>query len=146
VVLVDDRDDIRRLLAMLLDDEPDFVVVAEGSNGREAIQLTEQHQPDLVVLDNDMPVMTGLEALPHVLEAAPTRVVLFSSDADDLREQALRLGAARAVTKSTGVLTFVDELRTVLAATAVIGGSSSDPRAEGRARDGCAGSARPSRT
>ena len=135
MVLVDDRDDIRRLLAMLLDDEPDFVVVAEGANGREAIQLAEELQPDLVVLDNDMPVMTGLEALPHVLEVAPTLVVLFSSDADDLRDQALRLGAARAVTKSTGVLTFVEELRTVLSSAA----------AEG-ARGGCAETGRPSRT
>lgn len=114
VVLVDDRDDIRRLLAMLLDDEPDFLVVAEGTNGRDAIQLTEQLQPDLVVMDNDMPVMTGLEAIPHVLAAAPTRVVLFSSDADDLRGRALDLGASSAITKSTGVLTFVEELRQIL--------------------------------
>ena len=101
---------------MLLDDEPDFVVVAEGGNGREAIQLAERLQPDLVVMDNDMPVMTGLEALPHVLAAANTRVVMFSADADDLRERALSLGASTAVTKSTGVLTFVEELRSVLAA------------------------------
>jgi DNA-binding NarL/FixJ family response regulator len=127
VVLVDDRDDIRRLLAMLLDDEPDFLVVGEGANGREAITLTERHQPDLVVLDNDMPVMTGIEALPHVIAAAPTRVVLFSSDADDLRARALSLGAATAVTKSTGVLTFVEELRRVLA-TCPTGGSAATSR------------------
>lgn len=128
VVLVDDRDDIRRLLAMLLDDEADFVVVAEGKNGREAIQLAEQLQPDLVVLDNDMPVMTGLEAIPHVLTAAPTRVVLFSSDADDLRTQALELGASSAIAKSTGVLTFVEQLRDVLATTADTSSSSRTSR------------------
>lgn len=123
MVLVDDRDDIRRLLAMLLDDEPDFVVVAEGSNGREAIALVEEHHPDLVVLDNDMPVMTGLEALPHIVEASSTRVVLFSADAEDVRVRALSLGAAAAIPKATGVMTFVDQLRAVM----VLKGDCAEP-------------------
>lgn len=102
---------------MLLDDEPDFVVVAEGRNGREAIALVEEHHPDLIVLDHDMPVMTGLEALPHIVEASDTRVVLFSSDAEDLRSKALELGAAAAIPKATGVMTFVEQLRHVMTAT-----------------------------
>ena len=117
VLLVDDRDDIRRLLTMLLEDEPDFVVVAEAANGREAIELAREHRPDLVVLDNDMPVMTGLEALPHIVEAIPAQVVLFSADADHYRERALALGAAAAIPKTTGVMSFVDQLRAVRGAT-----------------------------
>jgi NarL family two-component system response regulator LiaR len=135
VVLVDDRDDIRRLLAMLLDDEPDFVVVAEGRNGREAIELAQELTPDLLVIDNDMPVMSGLEAIPHVVAAVPTKVVMFSADADDLRARALDLGAAAAITKATGVLTFVEELRRV------IGGSCGQD-----VRGGSAASALPWRT
>lgn len=115
VVLVDDRDDLRRLLGMLLDDEPDFLVVGEGSNGREAIELVQQHQPDLVILDNDMPVMTGMEALPHIVETSPTCVVLFSAEAETHRERALELGAAEAISKSTGVMSFVEQLRAVMA-------------------------------
>lgn len=118
VLLVDDRDDIRRLLTMLLEDEPDFVVVAEAANGREAIELAQRHRPDLVVLDNDMPVMTGLEALPHIVESAAAQVVLFSADADDYRDRAIELGAAEAIPKSTGVMSFVDQLRAVRRATA----------------------------
>lgn len=115
VVLVDDREDLRRLLSMLLDDEPDFVVVAEGSNGKEAIELAAAHRPDLLVLDHDMPVMTGLEALPHITETTTTQVVIFSADADELRDRALALGAAAVITKSTGVMTFVELLRDVIA-------------------------------
>jgi DNA-binding NarL/FixJ family response regulator len=139
VVLVDDRDDIRRLLAMLLDDEPDFDVVAEGKNGREAIRLVEELKPDLLVIDNDMPVMSGLEAIPHVVAAASTKVVLFSADADDLRDRALSLGAVTAVSKATGVLTFVDQLRRVLD-----GPCGPDPAPE--VRDDSAASALPWRT
>lgn len=128
VLLVDDRDDIRRLLALLLEDEPDFIVVAEAADGRQAIELAERLRPDLVVLDNDMPVMTGLEALPLITQAVDTKVVLFSADADHHRDRALSLGAAEAIPKSTGVLSFVEQLRAVLAGTGGCAESSGSSR------------------
>lgn len=115
-VLVDDRADLRHLLSLLLDDEPDFVVVGEAADGRAAIDLTRRTRPDLVVMDHDMPVMTGLEALGE-LDEGPL-VVLFTSDADAVRAQALAAGAAAVIGKDTGVLTLVEQLRCLLAARA----------------------------
>jgi DNA-binding NarL/FixJ family response regulator len=65
---------------LLLDDEDDFAVVGAAADGVEAVQLTDQLRPDLLVLDVNMPVMDGLEALRQVkLAHTQMRVVLLSA-------------------------------------------------------------------
>lgn len=103
VVLVDDTDDIRTLLRMTLGLDPRFAVVAEATNGREAIEVVARACPDIVLLDLTMPVMSGMEALPELVARCPTARV-FVLSADDQREnqdEAMRLGAAGFVSKST---------------------------------------------
>jgi two-component system, chemotaxis family, chemotaxis protein CheY len=79
VLIVDDTEDIRALVRHLLGLEG-HEVVGEGSDGREAIELTASLNPDVVVLDVRMPNMTGLEALPMITRAAPgARVVVVNS-------------------------------------------------------------------
>ena len=79
VLLVDDTVDLRTLLRMALERSGRFHVVGEAGDGRKAIELTESLQPDLVLLDLNMPVMSGLEALPHIRAVAPrSQVVVFS--------------------------------------------------------------------
>lgn len=110
VLLADDRDHVRQILRIRLELDDEFRVVAEARDGENAIMMASMHQPDVIVLDNQMPVMTGLEALPRVKEVAPrARVVMFSSD-DDLEGKALAAGADAFVNKSEPLEACINEV------------------------------------
>lgn len=80
VLVVDDDPDLRMLLKFALDREGVSKVVGEAGNGREAIEAAREHQPDTIVLDHGMPVMTGLEAIPSLREVAPSaRIVMYTA-------------------------------------------------------------------
>jgi DNA-binding NarL/FixJ family response regulator len=80
VVLVDDHARVRRLLRELIEDDGRFQVVGEAENGREAIETATRLQPDAVILDQEMPEMSGTEALPQLVSIVPkVVVVMFSS-------------------------------------------------------------------
>ena len=89
-----------------------YAVIAEGATGADAVELTRQHRPDVLVLDVSMPVMDGLEALPQVLAASPqTRVVMYTGfDPGALGQRALDLGATAVLQKSTAINRFADDL------------------------------------
>jgi len=114
VLLVDDNAAIRQVLADLfssLTKPTKFEVVAEAGNGSQAISLAGRHQPDLVILDIDMPEMGGLAALPRILAAAPgTQVIVFS--AAEARDVAIKLGAAAFVPKGDS-RSLVDSIQTI---------------------------------
>ncbi|MCX5377241.1 response regulator transcription factor [Streptomyces sp. NBC_00091] len=71
VVIADDEPLIRAGIRMILTSAPDIEVVAEGANGREAVELALSHAPDVVLLDIQMPVMDGLTALGELGRATP---------------------------------------------------------------------------
>ena len=80
LVLVDDHARVRRLLRELIEDDGRFQVVGEAENGREAIETATRLQPDAVILDQEMPEMSGTEALPQLVSIVPkVVVVMFSS-------------------------------------------------------------------
>jgi DNA-binding NarL/FixJ family response regulator len=95
VVICDDVADFRELMVLWIDRAEGLQVVGEGANGREAIELARVHQPAVLLLDLSMPVMDGLEALPHILAEAPrTRVVVLTGlTSPTLREKVLAAGA-----------------------------------------------------
>ena len=70
VLLVDDHEDTRELMSIVFT-RAGAEVIGEASNGAEGIELARELKPDLVVLDLEMPVMGGLEALPELRLAAP---------------------------------------------------------------------------
>jgi DNA-binding NarL/FixJ family response regulator len=115
VLLVDDAADIRVLLKLVLEFDAEFTVVAEAANGEEAIRLSAEHQPDLVVLDVAMPVMDGMDALRQLRRVAPrTKVVMYSAyDSGWLADRARGFGAAGYIDKTTGVLDLVGQLRSI---------------------------------
>lgn len=115
VLLVDDAADIRGLLKLVLEFDAEFTVVAEAANGEEAIRLSAEHQPDLVVLDVAMPVMDGMDALQQLLEVAPdTLVVMYSAyDSGWLADRAKGFGAAGYIDKTAGVVDMVGQLRRI---------------------------------
>lgn len=116
-LLIDDTPDLRELLAMTLEETDDFEVVGEAGDGRAGIVVAQQTEPDLVVLDLAMPVMDGLEALPHLRRARPaaTIVVLSGFGATAMRDQALVSGADGYVEKGTRLPAIVDRLRRIAA-------------------------------
>jgi EAL domain-containing protein (putative c-di-GMP-specific phosphodiesterase class I)/CheY-like chemotaxis protein len=84
VLVVDDDPRLREVVGLALQFDGAFEVVAEAGDGAEAIERAGVHQPDLVLLDLAMPGMDGRQAIPHILDAAPTsKVVIFSALAWD---------------------------------------------------------------
>jgi DNA-binding NarL/FixJ family response regulator len=115
VLVVDDADDIRGLLKLVLELDSEFRVVGEASNGEDAVRLTAELQPDLVVLDIAMPVMDGMDALRQLREVSPnSKVVMFSAyDSGWLAERARGFGAAAYIDKTDGVVDLVGRLRSI---------------------------------
>jgi DNA-binding NarL/FixJ family response regulator len=115
VLVVDDAGDLRALLKLVLEFDAEFTVVGEAANGEEAIRLSAELQPDLVVLDIAMPVMDGMDALQQLHAVAPnTKVVMYSAyDSGWLAERAHGLGAAAYIDKTAGVVDLVGRLRSI---------------------------------
>lgn len=83
ILIADDHMIVRQGLATLLAKEPDMEVVAEAENGREVVQLVKELQPDVVIMDVNMPDLNGIEATRQVLAAFPhTKVIALSMHAD----------------------------------------------------------------
>ena len=114
-LIVDDTPDLRELLAITLEETEDFEVVGEAGDGRAGIDAARRTGPDLVVLDLAMPLMDGLDALPHLRRACPTStiVVLSGFGATAMRDQALVSGADGYVEKGTRLPAIVDRLRRI---------------------------------
>lgn len=94
ILLADDLPLFRRAIATLIDGQDDLTVVAQAENGLQAVELAHTTQPDLVVLDVEMPVMNGIEAARLISEQLPqVRIVMLTvSEDDDHLLEAVRLG------------------------------------------------------
>jgi DNA-binding NarL/FixJ family response regulator len=115
VAIVDDNDDIRLLLRLSFRSDQRFTIVGEGVNGEEAIALAEREQPDLMVLDRQMPVLGGVEALPSIRASSPrTAVVLYTAGSDTGTYQAALSAGAVDVLDKTGDGAIVDRLAEIL--------------------------------
>ncbi len=95
ILIVDDHPVVRDGLSAVLETQPDFEVVGEAGDGREAVAQVEKLQPDVVLLDLDMPVMDGLQALRQIMERwAQTKVIIFTVfDTDERIVSAVQAGA-----------------------------------------------------
>ncbi len=103
VMLVDDSLVIRSVLEHMIERSPDFQIVASVANAQEALDFLARDRVDVVVLDIEMPIMNGLDALPDILERGKdARVLILSSNAEEggpAAVEALALGASDTLAK-----------------------------------------------
>ena len=113
LLLVDDQSAYRQGLAELLSLEPDFAIVAQAENGEKAIALTQQHQPDVILMDVRMPVCNGVEATRVIHQRYPwIRILVLSTFAEDeYIWQSLQFGALGYLLKSTPAPQLADAIR-----------------------------------
>lgn len=115
ILIAEDHAVMRKNIAALIATQSDMVVVAMAVNGEEAVQLTEQFQPDVIVLDIYMPFMDGLEAMKKIRETqSQVLIVIMSLYANrQLVENALRLGAQGYVLKPQATQDLLPAIRSV---------------------------------
>jgi serine/threonine protein kinase/DNA-binding CsgD family transcriptional regulator len=123
VVIADDHTLLRRTLSNFLQSTGDIVIMAEAGDGETALVQTINHQPDVLLLDLNMPGKTGLDILPDIRRQAPdVKVLVLTGRDDDLYiMRALRLGAHGYVLKSTDEDKLVDSIRQVMNDEMVLG-------------------------
>jgi DNA-binding NarL/FixJ family response regulator len=94
VLVVDDHGVVRRLVCILLSQEPSLDVVCQSATGEDAVRKTLELHPDLIVLDIGLPGISGIEAARQILQISPTLKVIFLSQHDSVQmaNEALRVG------------------------------------------------------
>ncbi|HEV2448540.1 MAG TPA: response regulator transcription factor [Candidatus Sulfopaludibacter sp.] len=120
ILLADDHAVMRTGLRLVLERQPDFQVVAEASDGREAVALTQQHHPEVVVMDVTMPNLNGIEAARQISAAMPqTSVVMLSMHSDEAYVlRALKAGARGYLLKESAESDLIAAIRAVNAGKA----------------------------
>ena len=98
VLIVDDNFAVRSMVRQVFELEPEFEVSGEAENGIEALQKAATLKPDLIILDLSMPLMTGLDAAPQLMEILPAaRIILFTVEEGNEVERLARVGGIHAV-------------------------------------------------
>ena len=122
VLVADDQSMVRAGFRMLLSDEQDIEVVAEASNGKEAVEKAARFDPTVVLMDIRMPELDGLEATRRILAAdSEARVlVLTTFDLDEYVYEALRAGASGFVLKDDPPEQLIAAVRTVASGDALL--------------------------
>ena len=115
VLVVDDHALFRTGVANIINQEADLRVVAEASNGAEAVEAFDRHRPDVTLLDLRMPIMEGVEAVRRIreIDALARVIVLTTYDTDEDIARALRAGAKAYVLKditANGLVTCIHDV------------------------------------
>lgn len=115
LVIADDQRLMREGLAMIFEFEEDFHVLGSAANGEEAVQLVQQHRPDVVLMDIRMPVMDGIEGTRRILSIAPdTKILMLTTFNDkELILSALESGAKGYLLKDMPSETIIQAIHTV---------------------------------
>ncbi len=115
ILIAEDHRIVRDGLRMLLQGEPDFVVVAEAENGREAVARARETRPDLAILDISMPELSGLEATRLIKAESPQTQVLILTmhESDEYFFRALEAGASGYLLKKAATQDLIGAARAV---------------------------------
>jgi len=115
ILTVDDHKMFREGLAMVLATQPDMHLVAQATNGREAIQQFRQHHPDITLMDLQMPEMNGLEAMVAIRKEFPDAKIIILTTYESDVGNALKLGARAYLLKTELDKQLLRTIRTVQA-------------------------------
>ena len=117
IIVIDDQAVVRQGFVSLINTVADMVVVAEGTNGQQAVELYREHQPDIVLMDLRMPVMGGVEAIKAIKREFPAArlIVLTTFDGDEDIYRSLQAGAQGYLLKDMFFEELEDAIRTVRA-------------------------------
>ncbi len=115
ILLADDHTILRAGLRMMLNAQPDFEVVGEAQDGRQAIQEAQRLQPDVILMDITMPDMNGIEATRQIKKLLPeTKVLMLTMhEHDEYVFQALRAGASGYMLKEAADTDLISALRVI---------------------------------
>lgn len=115
VLVVDDHQIVRQGLVALINTEPGLQVVAEAANGRQAIELFRQHQPDITLMDLRLPELGGVEAIKAIrqITANAKIIVLTTYDGDEDIYRALQAGAQSYLLKGMSYDELLAAIRSV---------------------------------
>jgi DNA-binding NarL/FixJ family response regulator len=124
LLIVDDQALVRMGFRMLLEAEPDIVVVGEAANGVDALRLAEEARPDVVLMDVRMPGLDGIATTSRLLEVSPeSRVIILTTfDLDEYAFGGLRAGASGFLVKDTRPAELLAAVRAVASGEAAISG------------------------
>jgi two-component system response regulator DegU len=115
IVIIDDHQLFREGVKRILEFEKSFQVVAEGDDGTEALRLVEEHTPDVVIMDINMPQMNGVEATRELVDRYPdTKVIILSiHDDENYVTHALQSGAQGYLLKEMDADALIEAVRVV---------------------------------
>ena len=115
IMIVDDRETVRRSLMVFLRVFDDFLLAGQAANGMDALKLCDEIEPDVILMDVNMPVMDGITAIQLIHEAYPKIHMLAMSSFEDetVASQAMRAGASGYFCKSA----LIDDIAEVIRGT-----------------------------
>ena len=119
LLLADDHTVVRQGLRKVLEDRPEWEVVAEAGDGREAVRLAETHKPDVAIVDVAMPLLNGIETTRQISRKSPTtRVLVLSMHADEAYvTQILQAGATGYLLKDSADVDLIQAVAAVAKGT-----------------------------
>ena len=115
IILADDHTVVRKGLRMLLETQPDFIVVSDAADGRETVAMAERYLPDVIVMDVAMPGLNGIEAARQISARHPQIAIVFlSMHLDEAYVlKALKAGARAYLLKDSAEYDLINAIRAV---------------------------------
>ena len=115
ILLADDHTVVRKGLRLLLESVPEFQVIADAADGRDAVSLAEQHRPDVVVMDVAMPILNGIEAARQITSKLQGAAIVFLSMHGDESYvlRALKAGARAYLLKDSAEYDLIQAVKAV---------------------------------
>jgi DNA-binding NarL/FixJ family response regulator len=132
ILAVDDHVLLRKGIAMILANHPDMILVAEASNGREAVEQYRAHQPDITLMDLQMPEINGLDAMIAIRSEFPhARIIMLTTYAGDVQVlRAMKVGARGYLLKTLLDKELFETIRAVHAGKKMLSAEASFELAE----------------